>query len=178
MRLRNARGFTLIELLVVIAIIGLLASIVLVSLTSARAKARDATRLAVIDQLRTALELYATDHNGSYPVTFSGAAPSVVANWFSTCPTFGSHTTSGASGYIPNLAPTYIPVLPTDTNSPACNAGYTYVSNGTDYMVTAYFTVESYTQANNPSPRPAFNGVSPRTYEPDFAVYSAGAIGW
>jgi len=59
-------GFTLIELLVVIAIIGLLASIVLVSLNSARSKARDARRLADARQIRAALEMY-YDKYGGYP---------------------------------------------------------------------------------------------------------------
>ena len=54
-------GFTLIELLVVIAIIGILASIVLASLNSARQKSRDARRIADIKQIQLALELYFED---------------------------------------------------------------------------------------------------------------------
>jgi type II secretion system protein G len=61
------RGFTLIELLVVIAIIGLLASIVLASLNSARRKSRDARRIADLKQLQNAMELYANDNSGNYP---------------------------------------------------------------------------------------------------------------
>ena len=57
------KGFTLIELLVVIAIIGILSSIVLASLTSARAKARDARRLSDLKQIRTAIEMYINDNN-------------------------------------------------------------------------------------------------------------------
>ena len=60
------RGFTLIELLVVIAIIGLLASIVMVSLNSARAKARDSRRMGDLKQVALALEMY-YDTNGAYP---------------------------------------------------------------------------------------------------------------
>lgn len=62
----SRRGFTLIELLVVIAIIGMLASVVLVSLNSARTKSRDARRVADMKQIVTALSLY-YDKNGQYP---------------------------------------------------------------------------------------------------------------
>ncbi len=61
------RGFTLIELLVVISIIGLLSSVVLASLNSARAKARDAKRMSDAHEIRNALNLYASDNDGSFP---------------------------------------------------------------------------------------------------------------
>lgn len=63
-----SRGFTLVELLVVITIIGVLATLVLLQLGTARAKARDAKRIADISQLRTAVELYFDDQGGAYPI--------------------------------------------------------------------------------------------------------------
>lgn len=62
----NKKGFTLIELIVVIAIIGLLSTLAVVALGSARQKARDSKRLSDLKQLQTALELYYTDVN-AYP---------------------------------------------------------------------------------------------------------------
>jgi len=63
---RDEKGFTLIELLVVIAIIGILATIVLVSLNTARQKARDVRRVSDMRQVALALEMY-YDDNSAYP---------------------------------------------------------------------------------------------------------------
>ena len=91
----KTRGFTLIELLVVIAIIGLLASIVVASLSSVQTRARDARRIEDVDQLRKALALYAADF-GLYPVAAqaevltsdSGVGAAVVSSGaFSVIPT-------------------------------------------------------------------------------------------
>lgn len=65
-RRRSNNGFTLIELMVVIAIMGLLSSVLLVALNSARKKGRDARRLADLRQIATALDMY-YDTYGQYP---------------------------------------------------------------------------------------------------------------
>jgi prepilin-type N-terminal cleavage/methylation domain-containing protein len=64
--MNHKKGFTLIELLVVIAIIGILSSVVLASLNSARMKARDARRVADFRNIGSAMELYYDKYN-RYP---------------------------------------------------------------------------------------------------------------
>ena len=84
--INKKKGFTLIELLVVIAIIGILASVVLASLNSARLKSRDARRIADIKQIQLALELF-FDVGSSYPAgTYAGLAAALVSNQISSLP--------------------------------------------------------------------------------------------
>jgi len=92
----RSRGFTLIELLVVIAIIGILASIVLASLDSARKKGRDARRIADVKQIQLALELY-YDTNNAFPAALTTAAL-VTPGYISTVP---SDPSAGSYSYAP-----------------------------------------------------------------------------
>src|SRR5574344_1835843 len=64
--MQKNKGFTLIELLVVIAIIGILASVVLASLNSARAKGADAAIKSNLANARAQAELYYDSNNASY----------------------------------------------------------------------------------------------------------------
>ena len=67
--MKKERGFTLIELLVVIAIIGLLATIVMVNLNSARVKVRNVKRNSDNKQLMTAFTMAADAAGGVFPST-------------------------------------------------------------------------------------------------------------
>ena len=103
------RGFTLIELLVVISIIGLLSSVVLASVNSARAKARDAYRRSSLQQLRNAVELRFASKTAimdDYPVS---------AGFFTNACHGGLGGPPAGCGTVANrLAPEYIPVIPDD----------------------------------------------------------------
>ncbi|HNX11281.1 MAG TPA: FISUMP domain-containing protein [bacterium] len=87
------KGFTLIELLVVIAIIGTLATISVIALNTARAKSRDAKRVADVKQISTALELFFNDM-GRYPTATEWNTGSIFS------------TSSGATS-------TYMQIIPT-----------------------------------------------------------------
>ena len=107
------KGFTLIELLVVVAIIGILATVVLASLGSARERASFAAKLSEVNQVRNALELYNLDNN-SYPDngclgrssgtcfegTFSGSAPLATFSEYINLEEFSSTSATNNDAYI------------------------------------------------------------------------------
>ncbi|MBU2542039.1 prepilin-type N-terminal cleavage/methylation domain-containing protein [Patescibacteria group bacterium] len=119
----NKKGFTLIELLVVIAIIGLLSTLAVVALGSAREKARDSKRLSDLKQTQTALELYYTD-NSAYP---TAASSTVIGTGAFACLNSIGFAATGC------LSP-YMGQVPSDPGS----GTYYYVSaDGTTYTITA-----------------------------------------
>ncbi|MFA6429125.1 MAG: prepilin-type N-terminal cleavage/methylation domain-containing protein [Patescibacteria group bacterium] len=67
----QSRGFTLLELLIVIAAFGLIVALGAMSLTSARARMRDAQRISDMNVMRSALNLYWLD-KATYPINQEG----------------------------------------------------------------------------------------------------------
>lgn len=109
---KREEGFTLIELLVVIAIIGILSSVVLASLNTARGKGNDAKVKAQLSGLRAAVEIY-YDNNNGYGVTTDSCSSGMF-----------SDTTSGMNQYT------------LSSNYPN-GATLSCHSNGSDYAVSA-----------------------------------------
>ncbi len=175
--LRLTVGFTLVELMVVVSIIGILSAAVYAGFGDSRKIARDNVRKTDLKDLQVALALYKAQ-NGSYPPKGCSAPTAWVgpgtesAPWATEC-----------DDYIPGLVPDYITVLPRDPNQEDVDTrGYFYQSNGKDYKVMSYLTVEmnNATGTNNDFVRCAdMSSCSGGSNQlKTYAVYSAGAAQW
>jgi len=137
--MQKNRAFTLIELLVVIAIIAILAAIVVVSLSSARTRARDARVVQEMAQVRSLAEIYASGNSDSYyglscstpsdmgklcsdiATQNGGTSPSIYATSTAYCAY--AKTASGKYYCVDNVKATELSTAPTaacNTNAFSC----------------------------------------------------------
>lgn len=138
-------GFTLIELLVVIAIIGILTSVVLASLSTSRAKSRDAKRISDLAQIQLALENF-FERCHQYPTSIVlGSA--------------GAKCESNNSVVLGN----FISVMPTPP--PASYYNYSYSEDQLDYVLHTHFETSN-SAMNDSILVTSISG----TWEPDSSV--------
>lgn len=138
----HKRGFTLIELLVVIAIIGILASVVLASLNTARQKGKDASAKSAFNQVRAGAEIIYSSAN-SYidmcPLANGSVGTALSADKIVTA------LSGAASAYAVVFGPTVYyttgggtPGTPGDTSCQGDADEYVaqvYLADGTAYCV-------------------------------------------
>lgn len=123
--MKNNKGFTLVELLITLAIIGILSSIIMVSLQGQRLRARDAKRRMDFDALKKSLELYYTSNN-HYP-------------------DHGSHICIEADATFQSELEDYISYIPEDPIYPQNRMGtsscyyYMSINSGRDFKIRAIF---------------------------------------
>ncbi len=147
---RQIKGFTLIELLVVIAIFALIANITMISLNKAKREARDAKRLANINQLRSALHLYSTSKL-SYP---AGNGIALGTDGHLVLDNSGWSDGSAPQSPVFMYSVPRDPKMKTQSSSHPCTSSsssvcdYSYTLNGNDYII--YFYLEGQVNSYGP----------------------------
>lgn len=124
---QTRRGFTLIELLAVIAIIGVIAAAALISMSTARARGRDARRVADVRAVMTALEFYQSDLGG-YPV----GRPAIMVPQVELGRDQALVLTNNGFEATPTGNKTFLSQVPAD---PTPSQNYLYVARETNYAI-------------------------------------------
>ncbi len=127
--MKTTKGFTLIELLVVIAIIGILSSVVLASLNTARSKGTDAAIKSNLANARAQAELFYDANGNTYVVTAGGATD--------VCNILGSVGSPAVKGVYGN-------VLAAATASGLGAPNTTFATLGTSAIATCHSQASSW----------------------------------
>jgi prepilin-type N-terminal cleavage/methylation domain-containing protein len=130
------RAFTILEALIVIAVFGLLATLAVLSLNSARASLRDAQRLSDISTMRAGLSQYWLE-KATYPEAEEILVGAPGANRF---------TSAGFVDQADSLTPVYIEFL---SNGPRSNEFYRYRGGSSGYSIR--FQTETRTDLGEPN---------------------------
>jgi prepilin-type N-terminal cleavage/methylation domain-containing protein len=148
-KIKKSHGFTLIELLVVVAIIGILASVIIVSISSVKSRGRDAKRVRDIQEINTAINLYILA-NGN-PPNLGSVSCTNLSNYDASC--FAS-TTVGIDNwntFALQLEP-FLKKMPTDP-CPSCIAKEDLILNAyaassvSEYIYEAPAAVNAYLES-------------------------------
>lgn len=136
--LSKSKGFTLIELLVVVAIIGILATVVIINVSGAKASSRYVKTVAEMSEISKATLQYKAEHNGVWPKEWSG-----YSDWTHTC------DPADCSGHVfknsldPAVPATYndflVNYMGGQRFKPDCaNSAYSFYNMG-DYQILVYW---------------------------------------
>ncbi len=167
------KGFTLIELLVVIAIIGILSSIVLVSLTTARSKARDARRIVDLKTIQLALAEYYSDYL-VYPKGIYGTNLSSPTVYLATVPADPNSTVACTSG-VQASCYKYVPISPASPYS--CSTADRYHLGATLELANNTNLVQDADKAPQVGTSGGPKGCSTADVDSDFSGLSNSAPG-
>ncbi|MEX0933789.1 MAG: hypothetical protein WD003_00820 [Candidatus Paceibacterota bacterium] len=175
LRLQHNKGASLLEIFLIGALLSFLVALISFFPGGSQDPLRDEIRLSDIQTLTRALEVYHNE-NKNYPST--------NGQWWGVCDAYGKHPRSGANGWVPNIAPRYLPELPIDP-APIKDYGcYLYRSDGVDYKLLVHHTIESLNTCPQNTPAPAIPKDHPY-YDPvrssvqcSLSSFSEGAKRW
>ena len=178
-RSKTKRAYTLIELLIVISIIGILTTIVFVSIGNVRQRARDAQRSNDLEAINSAIGMY-FQANGHYPslpagcgtqTTFSDGQSGWIDATSSSSKNAAAWVTAACENdnYISNIAPAYIDKLPTDP-SPVLTGGTSGVrpsENHRGYIYSHYVCAGNSSDPSSCGNRPGLECYKIAAYNPE-----------
>jgi general secretion pathway protein G len=147
---RHKNGFSLIELVIVVVIIAIIGAIAIPKMSRGAAGAADSALIQNLSVLRSALDLYQTEHGGSYPV------PASVTNAMLQYTDDSGNTSATKTGnYIYGPYLRSVPTLPVgakkgqngiDTSGNASTATVGWIYDNTAGTIKANTTTEADTK--------------------------------